>query len=158
MRCRGRENSNTFVPINMKSPDVVSQSRMCWLNIGLRSISTSFYHILTINSQQPFYNMPRECCRRGMCKILLSCSCLKLISPWSRWPPFWQTTFSNAFLTKMTEFRRISLNFFPSCLVDNKPAYWPAVLEEKTWIRKLGTAAKYDTPTKLIVNSNLVYP
>ena len=31
--------------------------------------------------------------------------CIQLISPWTKWPPLWQTTFSNRFsLMKMIEF------------------------------------------------------
>ena len=40
----------------------------------------------------------------------------QLISPWTRWPPFWQTIFSNAFSwTKILEFQfKFHWNLFPT--------------------------------------------
>ena len=45
--------------------------------------------------------------------------------PWTRWPSFWQTTFSNAFSwMKLIEFRfKFHWNLFPGVLIDNKPAF-----------------------------------
>ena len=46
-----------------------------------------------------------------------------MVSPWTKWPPFWQTTFSDAFSwMKMIEFQyKFHWFFFPMSLINNKP-------------------------------------
>ena len=46
------------------------------------------------------------------------------ISPWAKWPPFWQTIFSNAFswMKKVEFWFKISLKFVPKGLIYNNQA------------------------------------
>ena len=55
--------------------------------------------------------------------IFLCAELFQLISPWTKWLPFWQTTDSNAFLLmKTSSLIQISLNFVPRGPVNKKPA------------------------------------
>ena len=50
---------------------------------------------------------------------------IQLISPWSKWPPFWQTTFSDAFSWTKSFVFWLKIYFFkviPKFPVDNNPA------------------------------------
>ena len=61
----------------------------------------------------------------------LACSVLRyqLISPWTQWPPFWQTTFSNAFFNENDKIPiQLLLKRVPKSPIDNKPVWWPSSL------------------------------
>ena len=52
----------------------------------------------------------------------------QLISPWTKWPPFWQTTFSNENGRIPI---KISLKFVAKSPIDN----WPALVQVMAWRR-----------------------
>ena len=51
---------------------------------------------------------------------------IKLISPWTKWPPFWQTTLANVFLWMKMIALRFEFHWNVKCVprspIDNKPA------------------------------------
>ena len=62
-------------------------------------------------------------------KEITPCMSVYLLSPWTKWPPFWQTTIPSAFSwMKMIEFQyAISLECVPKGLIDNKSALFHAM-------------------------------